>query len=104
MFLALAQLTNKAKGVLGSHWLLLFHLTGSSKSSLRRYPTEFIPNSAETTPAASRQVTSLTENTTPRETEEPWQPKVISVTLRGHGGTQAMAPYSINPVQVVGAG
>ncbi|KAK3588190.1 hypothetical protein CHS0354_012251 [Potamilus streckersoni] len=76
---------------------------------LVRHPTDFIPNSTDSTPITSRQQsafptvpTSRTE--TIKETEsakEPGNKNVVSVFCRIHEGKSCTSPFSISPRQLV---
>ena len=78
-----------------------------------REPTDFIPNSADTSQNPSREMSQVTQatytkdNTDPdismaiSEEVDPNRPKVVSVFTREHHGQLAPAPYSIRPRQLV---
>lgn len=71
-----------------------------------REPTDFIPNSADSSKNTSREVTLSTinkseESADPAQTKENPRPKVVSVFCRQHDGQQGSAPYSIKPSQMV---
>ncbi|KAL4222937.1 Deleted in lung and esophageal cancer protein 1 [Mactra antiquata] len=71
-----------------------------------REPTDFIPNSVDTSQATSRETTqaSMTKTSDTTEQTQPVdvrRPKVMSVYCRQHQGQLAEAPYSIKPSQLV---
>lgn len=71
-----------------------------------REPTDFIPNSVDTSQATSREATQASIGNATEVDEQPSsvdvrRPKVISVFCREHQGEQAPAPYSIKPSQLV---
>ena len=70
-----------------------------------REPTDYIPNSVDTSRNTSREVT---QNFTDTEEYEEFttpcterRPKVVSLFCRVHEGQMAAAPYSIKPEQMV---
>lgn len=68
-----------------------------------REPTDFIPNSVDTSQAASREVTQTLidkEELSPLSLDSV-RPKVVSLFCRQHEGQRAPAPYSIQPQQMV---
>ena len=69
-----------------------------------REPTDFIPDSEDTSAATSREVTQANNsqnNGTAEETKTQQQPKVVSLVCRAHEGQLSAAPYSIKPTQLV---
>lgn len=78
-----------------------------------REPTDFIPNSADTSQNASREPTqpALTGGETSSEKTsdaghqslpvDVHRPRVVSLFCREHEGQEAAAPYSIKPSQMV---
>ncbi|XP_060555800.1 deleted in lung and esophageal cancer protein 1-like isoform X2 [Ruditapes philippinarum] len=71
-----------------------------------REPTDYIPNSVDSSQNTSREVTlagfSKTEESVDSTQEkENSRPKVVSVFCRQHVGQPAPAPYSIKPSQMV---
>ncbi|XP_052246606.1 deleted in lung and esophageal cancer protein 1-like isoform X3 [Dreissena polymorpha] len=70
-----------------------------------REPTDYIPDSADTSQFTSRENTAAQiereEVTAPREPLEKRRPKVVSLFCRMHEGQAAEAPYSIRPSQMV---
>ena len=65
-----------------------------------REPTDFIPDSEDTSAAASREVTqaNISQN---NDTKAQQRPKVVSLVCRAHEGQLSAAPYSIKPTQLV---
>ena len=65
-----------------------------------REPTDFIPDSEDTSAAASREVTqaNISQN---NDTKAQQRPKVVSLVCRAHEGQLSAAPYSIKPSQLV---
>ena len=69
-----------------------------------REPTDFIPDSKDTSATTSREVTQANisqNNGTAEETKTQQQPKVVSLVCRAHEGQLSAAPYSIKPTQLV---
>ncbi|XP_052802383.1 deleted in lung and esophageal cancer protein 1-like isoform X2 [Mya arenaria] len=71
-----------------------------------REPTDYIPNSADTSQQTSREVTELVDDhemelCVPAPTLEARRPKVVSVFCQKHDGQPAIGPYSISPAQLV---
>ena len=69
-----------------------------------REPTDFIPDSEDSSAATSREVKQANisqNNGTAEETEAQQQPKVVSLVCRAHEGQLPAAPYSIKPTQLV---
>ena len=69
-----------------------------------REPTDFIPDSEDTSAATSREVTQANisqNNGTAEETKAQQRPKVVSLVCRAHEGQLSTAPYSIKPTQLV---
>ena len=69
-----------------------------------REPTDFIPDSEDTSAAMSREVTEANisqNNSTAEETKAQQRPKVVSLVCRAHEGQLSAAPYSIKPTQLV---
>ena len=69
-----------------------------------REPTDFIPDSEDTSPAASQEVTqaNISENNgTAEMTKAQQRPKVVSLVCRAHEGQLSTTPYSIKPTQLV---
>ena len=69
-----------------------------------REPTDFIPDSEDTSAATSREVTqaNISENNgTAEETKAQQRPKVVSLVCRAHDRQLSAAPYSIKPTQLV---
>ena len=69
-----------------------------------REPTDFIPDSEDTSAAMSREVTQANvsqNNGTAEETKAQQRPKVVSLVCRAHEGHLSAAPYSIKPTQLV---
>ena len=69
-----------------------------------REPTDFIPDSEDTSAATSREVTQANisqNNGTAEETKTQQRPKVVSLVCRAHEGQLSAAPYSIKPTQLV---
>ena len=67
-------------------------------------PTDFIPDSEDTSAATSREVTQANisqNNVTAEETKTQQRPKVVSLVCRAHEGQLSAAPYSIKPTQLV---
>ncbi|ESO99858.1 hypothetical protein LOTGIDRAFT_238688 [Lottia gigantea] len=71
----------------------------TEEPQMERRPTNFIPNSPDTSPGTSRQVTSCSEE--PEVNSEPYRPKIISLFLNPHEGQCSTKPYSILPSQIV---
>jgi len=65
----------------------------------KRLPTEFLPNSADSTPGITRQTTWTAETST--EETGGNQPKLISVFFFTHDGVPADNPYCIKNKQMV---
>ena len=65
-----------------------------------REPTDFIPDSGDTSAATSREVTqaNISQN---NDTKAQQRPKVVSLVCRAHEGQLSTAPYSIKPTQLV---
>ena len=65
-----------------------------------REPTDFIPDSEDTSAATSREVTqaNISKN---NDTKAQQRPKVVSLVCRAHEGKLSTAPYSIKPTQLV---
>ena len=65
-----------------------------------REPTDFIPDSEDTSAATSREVTqaNISQN---NGTKAQQRPKVVSLVCRAHEGQLSAAPYSIKPTQLV---
>ena len=65
-----------------------------------REPTDFIPDSEDTSAATSREVTqaNISQN---NDTKAQQRPKVVSLVCRAHEGQLSAAPYSIKPTQLV---
>ncbi|WAQ94651.1 DLEC1-like protein [Mya arenaria] len=71
-----------------------------------REPTDYIPNSADTSQQTSREVTELVDDhemelCVPAPPLEARRPKVVSVFCQKHDGQPAIGPYSISPAQLV---
>ena len=69
-----------------------------------REPSDFIPDSEDTSAATSREVTQANisqNNGTAEETRAQQRPKVVSLVCRAHEGQLSTAPYSIKPTQLV---
>lgn len=68
-----------------------------------REPTDYIPNSADTSQNASREVTQtiIGHEELSAKSDKQRRPKVVSVFCRQHEGQRASAPYSIKPEQMV---
>ncbi|XP_053374594.1 deleted in lung and esophageal cancer protein 1-like isoform X2 [Mercenaria mercenaria] len=69
-----------------------------------REPTDYIPNSADSSQNTSREVTlaALNKQEDSGDTVQTKEkPKVVSVFCREHDGQLAQAPYSIRPSQMV---
>jgi hypothetical protein len=71
-----------------------------------REPTDYIPNSADSSQNTSREVTlagfsKTEESVDSTQRKENSRPKVVSVFCRQHVGQPAPAPYSIKPSQMV---
>ena len=69
-----------------------------------REPTDFIPDSEDTSATTSREVTQANisqNNATAEETKAQQRPKVVSLVCRAHEGQLSAAPYSIKPTQLV---
>ena len=69
-----------------------------------REPTDFIPDSEDTSVATSREVTQANisqNNVTAEETKAQQRPKVVSLVCTAHEGQLSAAPYSIKPTQLV---
>ena len=69
-----------------------------------REPTDFIPDSEDTSAATSQEVTQANisgNNGTAEETKAQQRPKVVSLVCRAHEGQLSAAPYSIKPTQLV---
>ena len=69
-----------------------------------REPTDFIPDSEDTSAATSREVTQANisqNNGTAEETKAQQRPKVVSLVCRAHEGQLSAALYSIKPTQLV---
>ena len=84
------------------------HTTNSSTFPVQepyvREPTDFIPDSEDTSAATSREVTQANisqNNGTAEETKTQQRPEVVSLVCRAHEGQLSAAPYSIKPTQLV---
>ena len=69
-----------------------------------REPTDFIPDSQDTSATTSREVTQANisqNNGTAEDTKAQQRPKVVSLACRAHEGQLSAAPYSIKPTQLV---
>ena len=72
-----------------------------------REPTDYIPNSADSSQNTSREVTKLSgfnkseHSVDTVQSKESQRPKVVSIFCRQHEGQSAPAPYSIKPSQMV---
>ena len=65
-----------------------------------REPTDFIPDSEDTSAATSREVTraNISQN---NDAKAQQRPQVVSLVCRAHEGQLSAAPYSIKPTQLV---
>ena len=69
-----------------------------------REPTDFIPDSEDSSAATSREVTQANisgNNGTAEETKAQQRPKFVSLVCRAHEGQLSTAPYSTKPTQLV---
>ena len=77
----------------------------SVPAPIERQPTDFIPNSEDTSASVSREATQSISPSHDEDVEQldvqQYRPKVVSVVCRPHEGQKATAPYSIKPVQMV---
>ena len=94
--------------VRSSIYVLFEHTTNSSTLPVPepyvREPTDFIPDSEDTSAATSREVTQANisqNNVTAEETKVQQRPKIVSLVCIAHEGQLSAAPYSIKPTQLV---